>query len=253
MVLEKLISPDHYRNSYFKATLFGALISVIGLTLGYNLFPDDASLASIFFILIAAVPFFRTLMVQEERAEKTSHNIREMLSRNKYAFEYFFFFYSGIFLTYFVGALVLPDQMHNALFGNQFGVFSSVLGGFASQNHFYAILFNNLKIVILALILSLIYGAGALMILTWNASVLGVFLAAQGANLWKFLPHASLEFLGFFAASIAGGILSAGIENQDINSKNFKHVFQDAAVLTIGGLLVILIAAYVEVYIFPIF
>jgi uncharacterized membrane protein SpoIIM required for sporulation len=253
MVLEKLISPDHYRNSYFKSTLFGILITVIGLTLGYNLFPNDASLASIFFILIAAVPFFRTLMVQEERAEKTSHNLRQMLSRNKYAFEYFFFFYAGIFITYFVGALVLPDQMHSALFGNQFGVFSSVLGGFASQNHFYAILFNNLKIVILALILSLIYGAGALMILTWNASVLGVFLAAQGANLWKFLPHASLEFLGFFAASIAGGILSAGIENHDINSKNFKHVFQDAAVLTIGGLIVILIAAYVEVYIFPIF
>jgi len=253
MVLEKLISPDHYRNSYFKSTLFGALISVIGLILGYNLFPQDASLASIFFILIAAVPFFRTLMVQEERAEKTSHNIREMIVRNKYAMEYFFFFYAGIFATYFVGALFLPDQMHNALFGNQFGVFSSVLGGFASQNHFYAILFNNLKIVILALILSLIYGAGALMILTWNASVLGVFLAAQGANLWKFLPHASLEFLGFFAASIAGGILSAGIENHEVGSNNFKHVMQDAAILTIGGMIAILIGAYVEVYIFPIF
>jgi uncharacterized membrane protein SpoIIM required for sporulation len=253
MVLEKLISPDHYRGSYFKSTLFGVLISVIGLTLGYNLFPDDASLASIFFILIAAVPFFRTLMVQEERAEKTSHNIRQMLSRNKYALEYFFFFYAGIFLTYFVGALVLPDQMHNALFGNQFGVFSSVLGSFASQNHFYAILFNNLKIVILALILSLIYGAGALMILTWNASVLGVFLASQGASMWKFLPHASLEFLGFFAASIAGGILSAAIENHETQSSEFRHVLQDAMILAAGGMVIILIAAYVEVYIFPIF
>lgn len=253
MVLEKLISPDHYRNSYFKSTLFGILITVIGLTLGYNLFPNDASLASIFFILIAAVPFFRTLMVQEERAEKTSHNLRQMLSRNKYAFEYFFFFYAGIFITYFVGALFLPDQMHSALFGNQFGVFSSVLGGFASQNHFYAILFNNLKIVILALILSLIYGAGALMILTWNASVLGVFLAQQGLQLWKYLPHAGLEFLGFFAASIAGGILSAGIEKHEVGTKNFKHVYEDALFLVIAAVLIIILAAIVEVYVFPIF
>ena len=236
-----------------KATLFGIAISAIGLIIGYNLFPADAALASIFFILIAAVPFFRTLMIQEERAEKTSHNIKEMIIRNKYAFKYFFFFYAGIFLTYFVGALVLPEAIQTALFENQFGVFKSVLGSFANQEHFYMILFNNLKIVILALILSLIYGAGALMILTWNASVLGVFLAQQGINLWKFLPHAGLEFLGFFAASIAGGILSAGIEKHEVGTKNFKHVYEDALLLAVGAVLLILIAAIVEVYVFPIF
>tara|TARA_Y100000034_G_scaffold3227_1_gene3897 strand:- start:631 stop:1392 length:762 start_codon:yes stop_codon:yes gene_type:complete len=253
MVLEKLMSPDKYKSSYLKATLFGIAISAIGLTIGYNLFPADAALASIFFILIAAVPFFRTLMVQEERAEKTSHNIKEMIIRNKYAFEYFFFFYAGIFLTYFVGALVLPEAIQAALFENQFGVFKSVLGSFANQEHFYMILFNNLKIVILAIILSLIYGAGALMILTWNASVLGVFLAQQGVYLWKFLPHAGLEFLGFFAASIAGGILSAGVEKHEVGTKNFKHVYEDSLFLAVSAVLLIIIAAIVEVYVFPIF
>ena len=253
MVLEKIISPDNYKGSYLKATLFGIIITAIGLTIGYNLFPDDAALAAIFFILIAAVPFFRTLMVQEERAEKTSHNLKEMIVRNKYALEYFFFFYAGIFLTYFVGALILPETIQSALFGNQFGVFKSVLGSFANQEHFYMILFNNLKIVILALILSLIYGAGALMILTWNASVLGVFLAQQGLQLWKYLPHAGLEFLGFFAASIAGGILSAGIEKHEVGTKNFKHVYEDALFLAIAAVLIIILAAIVEVYVFPIF
>ena len=52
MVLERIISPDNYKGSYLKATLFGIIITAIGLTIGYNLFPDDAALAAIFFILI---------------------------------------------------------------------------------------------------------------------------------------------------------------------------------------------------------
>ena len=37
MVLERIISPDNYKGSYLKATLFGIIITAIGLTIGYNL------------------------------------------------------------------------------------------------------------------------------------------------------------------------------------------------------------------------
>ena len=252
-MLEKIISPDNFKGSYIHATLFGILVSVLGLIIGYNLFKDDASLASIFFILIAAVPFFRQIMIEEEREEKVSHSIPQMLQRNAYAFKYFFFFYLGIFATYFIGALVLPSKIASALFGNQFGIFSSVLGKFAQSDFFFSILTNNIKLVVLALILSLVYGAGALMILTWNASVLGVFLAEQGINLWKYLPHASLEFLAFFAAAIAGGILSAAIENREPGTPNFRWILEDVAVLTVFAVITIVIAAVVEVFVFPIF
>jgi uncharacterized membrane protein SpoIIM required for sporulation len=97
------------------------------------------------------------------------------------------------------------------------------------------ILLNNLKVLFLVLLLSFIYGMGSVLIITWNASVLGVFVGSFGkfVNFLSFIPHTALEFIGFFFGAMAGGLLSMAFDESrtKFRSNKFYQAINDASAL----------------------
>lgn len=119
----------------------------------------------------------------------------------------------------------------------------------------YKIFRHNLAILLFAMITSFIFGAGAIFVLTWNASILGIFVSAmigQGESLLmlsRFLIHGIPEFMSFFIAAIAGGIVSVAAVKHRCSGRAFTRVVIDGGILLVCSIVLLFIAAILEVYI----
>jgi len=145
----------------------------------------------------------------------------------------------------------------------------------SSLDTFSKIFFNNMKVLIFCILFSFIYGAGAIFILTWNASIIGVAIGDQirsglgevthlmGFNktteylgtitygLLKYSIHGIPEILAYFVAALAGGIISVGVIKHDFEGRKFEHIVLDATDLLLLSLGILFLAAILEVWITP--
>lgn len=144
----------------------------------------------------------------------------------------------------------------------QYGLSSNprITGAATSIERTISIFSNNIYVLIFTLVLSLIFGAGAIFILAWNASVIataiGIFAKNQLANLHLgfaryILFHGLLEIAAYFIAALAGGILSTAFIKHDTKSEKFWTIVQDALNLIIIAIVILIIAALIEVFITP--
>jgi len=206
MVVEYLIRPQWVVKKPVYALLLGICLSFIGTSIGLFIFPDEAAIAGILFTTIAATPFLGKVL--------DTVDAEEFWERNGRIASIYGLFFFGVALSYAIWYLILPSGASAFFFNKQISVLTQPLStiiGFFSQTQvtLLAIISNNLKLVIFALVLSFIYGVGATILITWNASVLGIFFASLGkfTTIMSFVPHASLEFIAYFFAAIAGGLL----------------------------------------------
>jgi uncharacterized membrane protein SpoIIM required for sporulation len=139
-----------------------------------------------------------------------------------------------------------------------------LVGQATEEGFFTSVLKNNIKVLFACVLLSLIYGSGAILFIVWNASVWGAVFGysirmssiVSGQNmLITFLvimipvfPHILAEALSYFAAVISGGVLSKAITKEDIGSDRFNHVFTDSMIFTGLAFFMIVIAAIMETY-----
>lgn len=130
---------------------------------------------------------------------------------------------------------------------------------------------NNFRLLIFVFLTSFIFGSGALFILTWNASIIGVYIgeaAIRSANsvvslfskvpayfgsvpfaMGRLLLHGIPEFLGFFISALAGGILSAAILRHKFRDRAFIRVLLDSLALFAVSVVLIFAAAVIESFV----
>jgi uncharacterized membrane protein SpoIIM required for sporulation len=134
------------------------------------------------------------------------------------------------------------------------------------------IMLNNIKLLIFIFFTSFIFAAGSLFIIAWNASIIGVYIgenALKYAALYKlsFAPivskfgvyifaffysiaqiffHGMLEFVGFFIAAIAGGVISVAVIKHQLFSKKFNKIALETIAIFMLSAALIIIAAYIE-------
>jgi len=247
MVLEKIINYTEIESNPKKVFFYSILITLVSILLGYRVFESSPGFAALAFIVIGSLPFIRKLIEIEEIKEANTNNWKLALLRNRKVIEILFFFFMGVSFTYFILSVLLPN-FGELLFLEQNKVFSGTISHSLESIHLLPIIKNNLSIIILTILLSLLYGSGSIFVISWNASVLGTFLATKGfPTLLYYLPHASLEFLGFFMAAISGSIISEAIEKHDYKGNHFKNILKDSLLLCIISAALIIVAAYVEV------
>jgi uncharacterized membrane protein SpoIIM required for sporulation len=150
-----------------------------------------------------------------------------------------------------------------------------ISGGSVFSSVFFKILLNNLKVLLFCLFFSFFYGAGAIFILTWNASVIsgaiGTFIRENltkyattvgliriggyfhifSIGLLRYMTHGIFEILAYFIGGLAGGIISVAVIRHDIESKRFKHILNDSLDLILLAILILIIAALIEVFVTP--
>jgi len=161
---------------------------------------------------------------------------------------------------------------------NTINQINSQVTGMTSHNRlstFSSIFFNNIKVLIFCILFSFLYGAGAIFVLTWNASVIGTAIgnyirtnlataahlvgAEQAAHhlnvisigLLKYVVHGVPEILAYFVAALAGGIISVAVIKHDFKGRKFEHIILDSADLLLISLGILFVAAVLEVWVTP--
>jgi uncharacterized membrane protein SpoIIM required for sporulation len=265
MVLEQIFKTKWLEKKPRHAFGLGILYSIIGIISAMIIFPKSAAIMSVAFTSILLVSSLNQLLQTEENVEirEKKFNIKQLFKDHKDIFEIYIFLFLGIFLTFTLAALLLSFNATESLFSNQLAVAGLTGHAINSSNQFISILTNNLIVLLACFVLSLVYGAGSILFITWNASVWGIIfgyiaktsafvtginpVVAFGQIFLPAIPHFLAESVAYFCAAIIGGVVSKAVIREKLFSKKFHHIITDA--LIFGGIAIILIilAAILEV------
>lgn len=269
MVFEQLFSADWIERKPLFAFIIGISYSLLGIMSALLIFPNDVGIASLAFTSLLILPSLNQLLALEENVEirEKKLSLRLLFKDHKDIFEVYIFLFFGIFITYSFLTLALPDLTVKTFFSTQLSVMNNAgqATGF-NTGFFWQILSNNFVVLFLCLMLSLLYGAGSILFLVWNASAWGsIFaqMAKQAAEITgqnhfiyflslmaKVFPHTFLEALSYFFAIIAGGVISKAILREKFDSIKFNHVFTDGLIFFGMALVVLIIGAVIEVFVY---
>ncbi len=272
MVLESILNPKNAEDKPWHVFVIAFFYTLVAVFFAHKLFPDQASILSVALITILFVPFFQKLFEVEEEKEDEAARKRirgNLFSRHRQTISVFSAFFLGtaismtfiyIFFPEFNGVFSLQADVVRQL--NPAAAAGATYNSGASFWNYFA---NNTQVMMLVFIMSAMFGAGAVFVLVWNASIISVFsgfviqkLIGQGipsyyafaygipASLGSIALHGIPEILAYFIAGLAGGILSVGIIREDFGSKEFHTVLKDSLIFLAAAELMILGAAYVE-------
>jgi uncharacterized membrane protein SpoIIM required for sporulation len=281
MVLESLINPLKAEQIPWRLFFVGFLYSSIGMLLSLWVFKEHASLVMVFLTVFACIPLlYSTMKVEEEKDLKIDCE-GNLLKEHSRAISFLVFLFAGMVVAFSLWYILLPASTTQHLFGVQTTMITSLnqklTGGAASVSLFSRIFLNNLKVLIFCILFSFLYGAGAIFILTWNASVIGVaignfikthisavaaeagyanlsaYFSATALGLLRYSLHGIPEIIAYFIAGLAGGIISVAVIRHNYSTKSFERILLDSSDLILGAVFILLVAALIEVYITPAF
>jgi uncharacterized membrane protein SpoIIM required for sporulation len=276
MVVEALISPMKAEEQPWQMLILGFLYTSISIGLAYKIAPNQSSMLMVFFTVMACMPIVYNTIKYEEEKDETCEAEEVLLKEHWKALKVFIYLFIGMTIAFSFWSLALPKDIADILFSSQIDTITDINGNVTLMGHFLKILFNNLTVLFYCIIFSFIYGLGAIYILAWNASVIGLAIAdvikvgvaevvkslgsASFANYLhiytcgffvRYLPHGILEILAYFAAGLAGGILSIAIIRHKAGTKRFMDIIFDSADLLLISLAILFIAGIIEVFVTP--
>lgn len=257
MVLERLVSIREALRNPLWVFVIGGIVSIACLLVSFVVFPDSIGLYTTFLITISMTPFMINLATYDESLEEATIKKRinqNLLQRHKGVLIIYAAFFSGMILSFSIIFLMLPHTIVEKLFSDQVQTIQLIRGNVTFFNNFEKILFNNIGVLLISFLFSFIFGAGAIFVLTWNATILstaigmtaktiGGFVALPFAMLYYF-PHGSLEILAYFIGAVAGGIVSAAISKR--HTEWLKVILKDSAILLCVAIFILILAAVIE-------
>ena len=259
-MIETLVSPSLARRQpwqlFFLAVLFVSLAVIISLSV-----PSIAG-GVVMLAMVPSIPLIWTLLVREETQETVETLRRDSWRYHLPLLKVFVFFFLGAAVAYAAWFAVLPVSDAQTIFGAQLdeiqlirGVAYGVPTGRIIQSDVAFNLFShNLLVLGFMFAFTLIYGIGAVYLLLWNASIIGVFVGARLAeapelgvySLLGILPHGSLEIGAYLLATIAGGMLSMALMRRTFESPEFRIIVLDVVLLSFVSMAILGLAALLE-------
>lgn len=287
MVLESLMNPKTAERRPWEMILIGLLFASISIFLGLWIFKDQISLVMVFLTVIVSVPLmYLTIKYEEQKDLKIKKEII-LLKEHGRALSFFICLFIGFVLAFSLWYIFLPETMVSSVFSTQIqtikAINSRVIGtahltSFHSASSIFMQIFsNNIKVMLFCIFFSFFFGAGAIFILTWNASVISAaignffrtniseYAGAIGftkiasyfhifsLSILRYFIHGLPEIAAYFAAGLAGGIISVAVIKHDFGTKSFRKILFDSLDLIILSIALIVIAAFLEVFITPLF
>ena len=281
MVVESLLFPFKAEKNPWEMFFIGFLYTTIGIFLSLWIFRDQASLIMVFMITMAALPIFYNTMKLEESKDMIMEKETAILKEHNKAILFFLYMFIGITVACAVWYTLLPTSTINQLFDKQTGTIQSINNQVSgnvirSLDIFGKIFFNNFKVLAFSILFSFVYGAGAIFILSWNATVIGAaignFIRANissytsslglfeagnyfhviSLGLLKYSVHGIPEIVSYFYGGLAGGILSVALIRKHFKTDKFSAVMQDFSELVLIAVAFLVAAAFLEVYVTPV-
>ncbi len=282
-MIESIIKPESVERRPWEAFIAGFLFTMTACVLVLQLGLEGESgtgFLVVSFISIAAAPFMVRMFDIEEKKQKGGN----LFSRHDQLIQVFAFFFLAVILAssfFYVimfpaGGVLFTDQIKDLCNKGiiQADNCDTLVSGHATlaRPSFFVILKNNLIVLGLSFLFSFMLGAGAVFLISWNATVIGTligkiaenplayesielvkgniflnYLVALPFTLLRLLPHGLFEFGGYFFGAIAGGVLSVAIVKSKFKAYKIKQQIIDSLLYLALSAGLILIGAVIEV------
>lgn len=265
-MLESLLRPKLAEKKPWDVFLISIFFSIIGVAFSIKLFPSQASVFSVSLITMMFMPFFQRMFVIEEKKDYRLH--KNLLVRHRSLFYLFGIFFIGTVIALSFIYVFFPQardafSLQESWYKSQG---RSITGNAVANENFMVFFINNTQVLLITFVLSAIFGAGAVFILVWNASVIAVYIgfvinnfirngvSAQLAyvlgvplGLGSIALHGIPEIAAYFVAALAGGMLSVGIIREKLKG-HFEKIFVDSLLFLALAEALIILAAVLEAY-----
>ena len=281
MVVEALLYPIKAEKKPWEMFFLGFLYASIGIFVSLWVFKEQSSLIMVFMITMAALPLFYNTIKLEEGKDMIINKESAILREHNKAISFFMYMFIGITVACTFWYVFLPASTISTLFDKQVGTIQSINNqvsgnSIAGLNTFWKIFFNNFRVLAFSVLFSFIYGAGALFILSWNATVIGaaignfirtnlsayassIGLFTEGnyfhvvsLGLLKYSVHGIPEIAAYFYGGLAGGILSAALIRKHFRTEKFSKIMVDFSELILVAVGFLIAAGFLEVYVTPV-
>ncbi len=265
MVLESILNPGNAEDKPLHVFIIAAVFTIVAIFFANQLFPSQASILTIALITIIFVPFFQKLFEIEEGKECSAAEKKRfdnLFVRHKKIIFVFSAFFLGIIIAMSFVFIFFPSEQ---VFSLQSDTLRSFSAAATFEGDFSRFFLNNTQVMILMFILSAMFGAGAIFVLAWNASVIAVYigliiksLISSGIDagvaylygvpvgLGTIALHGIPEIAAYFVAGLAGGLLSVGMIRENVMGKEFRMIFKDSLILLVFAEILIIGAAMIE-------
>ena len=277
MVLESLISPINAEKRPYEMFFIGFLYSSISIILSLWVFRSQSSMVMVLLTVLACMPLIHSTIKYEASKNETREIF--LLREHTRALYFFIFLFLGMTASFSIWYVFLPEATITTLYRSQLNTIAEInakiLGFSIRPEYFVPIFLNNTKVLLFCIFFSFFYGAGAIFILTWNATVIsaaiGSFIRKEivliadklsltgissyfhifSVGILKYLTHGIVEILAYFIGGLAGGIISIAVIRHSEDPRKFKKAMYDSLSLFLIALLLVIIGALIEVFITP--
>jgi uncharacterized membrane protein SpoIIM required for sporulation len=265
---------------FFWTVIVASVAILISYQIGFSEFGKGLGtvydIRGFFVVLFAMIPatYLMTQYIKEEEELEEKEITKKYKSHlfNRHASDLYIvlIFFFTLVLTFSVWSFFLPETFFQVqeVELNKIGAHPSTVSGFVSQDSgsfcskpdgkigvFLCYIQNNIGVTLFSLVIGLLFGAGAIFILTWNASILSTKIALHAGALHgipaatsPFLFHGVLEIGGYILAGFAGSLISAAIIRGHHKRDVFKSILFDTAMLFAIAIVFIVLGAFVEAF-----
>ena len=255
MVLEWFLRAKTDRKHPFTIFIFTFFVSFISMFISYFVFKENIGIFNIVIISLVLVTFINSMLFLEEKETEFEMN-KSFWERHGDVISAFASMFIGMTMAMSIAYIILPEEVSQKVFNEQIREINIIQGRFTFGSQFLEIVVNNFSVLSLSFLLSFLIGTGAILILSWNASVLAAAIGMVAKSLgglhglplaiMTFLPHGIFEITAYFIGAIGGGLISAAIARK--HSK-FGLIVKDAFMLFIIAILMLFIGGIIETFI----
>jgi uncharacterized membrane protein SpoIIM required for sporulation len=279
-MFEMIVKPKRAERKPWEMFIIGLIYATVSMLLVNFVFKNDAVLREgsglllVLFTVLFCLPFVYFLIKLEEGKDVEITDSGKLIKEHSKAISALMWLFIGFVVAFSLGYIFLGasapsnfnfqiktycaiNNPHNYDYClNEYGLIN---GAATNSTYFMKILLNNLQVMVFTLLFSLIFGAGAIFILVWNASVIaaaiGIFakqgLFALPCAYLRYLIHGIPEIAAYFIAALAGGIISVAIIRKDLRDERLWQILQDALLLFVIAIVILIISGLMEVYLTP--
>lgn len=280
MVFESVLDPLHAERHPLDNFFIGILYVSIAILLTLWIFKGQGSIIVVTILVLASTILMFNITRLEEQKDKDLIKESSMLKEHSRAISFFAALFLGFLVAFALWFTLLPYDTSQQLFSLQIDTIKSInspiTGSFFNDyGEVNSIFYSNMGVTMFSVLFSFFFGAGAIFILSWNASVIGTaigifirknlgiyasklgwesvsnYMQTFSLGLLKYAVHGIPEVVAYFIASLAGGILSIAIIKHDLVDKNFRKIMVDVVSLFVLSLVILYLSAILEVYVSP--
>ena len=284
-MLEAIINPKSASLGPWKMLFVGLIYASLSLLLVHWFFGKDVVLSNasglivIAFCIMFTLPFMYYMIKQEEVEDEQIEGFFGVWKAHSDAIYGFMWLFLGFIIAFSFWFIILqnsnlfnfqletycminsPGNIEDCVAKYDFTQKVTSTGAATKEVRFLSIIENNVYVMIFTLVFSLIFGAGAIFVLIWNASVIataiGIFTKYQIKDIpigvTRYMIHGFPEITAYFITALAGGIFGVGIIKNRIRDRRFLRIMENVVILLFIAIIILIIAAAIEVYFTPLF